>query len=351
MRSRIPDLRAASAAVFRLRGRNGEGMVAAMLILLAIVVGIANGQFWSLATLFSIFRNSYGEVLFALGVLIVLLMGGVDVSFDSIGIFAGYSVVLLATHGVFDGGVAIAYTMAAGIGLVLGAVNASAIVGLRLPVLIVTLGTRGLFAGILLSFIGSNYINMLPGGLAKFYQFNLVRVSAHVGGQSVGLHMLVIPVTVICLLVWMMLRHSMFGRGIYAIGGDEEAARRAGLPVVRVKFLAFCLAGALAGLAGMTHVALIGFANPYDLVGNELNVIAAVVLGGASIFGGRGSVGGTVLGVLLISLINYSLILLGIPSAWNAVAVGVLILIGVGAQVTGRRRARAMVMRTIEETT
>ena len=98
------------------------------------------------------------------------------------------------------------------------------------------------------------------------------------------------------------------------------------------------LAGTLAGLAGMIHVALIANANPYELVGSELQPIAAVVLGGASIFGGRGSVLGTVLGAVLIALINYSMVLLGVPTAWTQVVVGAFLLLGISAQLLRRRR-------------
>lgn len=326
--------------VRQLKGPNNEGYIVLAILLLAIVVGFFNGNFWSLATLFNVLRDSYENMLFALGFLLILLAGGIDVSFDAIGIFAGYTVAIMASKGSFGGGVIAAFGIAAGLGLVMGAVNAAIVTSLRLPVLIVTLGTRGLFTGILLTFVGSNYINTLPGGLGQFAGDSLVRVHA-VGNQTAGLHVLVIPVTVLCILAALGLRYTMLGRGLYALGGGEETARRNGFPVNWIKVVAFLLAGVLAALAGMVHVALIGYGDPQDLVGQELNVIAAVVLGGASIFGGRGSVGGTVLGVLLISLINYSLILLGIPSTWVQVAVGGLILVGVSLQLTGRRSRRA----------
>src|SRR5699024_4508596 len=146
---------------------------------------------------------------------------------------------------------------------------------------------------------------------------------------------------IICLLIGALLRYTLIGKGAYAIGDDEEAARRAGFPVALIKFIVFCLAGALAGIAGMTHVSLIGFANPQDMVGNELLVLAAVVLGGASIYGGRGSVTGIVLGVLLIELIQYSLVMLGIPSSWDNVVIGLFLLLGMIMQVAPRYKGVA----------
>ncbi len=321
----------------RLAGQNNEGFVALAIAILFFAVSIAHPGFFSLATVFNVLHSSFETLLFSLGFLVILLTGGIDVSFDAIGIFAGYSVALMAAHGgAFHGNLVASFAIAAGIGLALGAVNALFTSVFRLPVLIVTLGTRGLFFGVMLTWIGANYVNNLPGRLGNLDSWNLVHVHA-AGGQVASLNVLVIPVAVVCVLVALVLRRTMLGRGLYAIGGNEEVARRTGFPIRRIKFVAFLLAGCLAGLAGLVHVGLIGYGDPQDLVGQELVVIAAVVLGGTSIFGGRGSVGGTVLGVLLIELISYSLVTLGIPSAWDNVAVGTLIIVGVGLQLAGRR--------------
>ena len=131
----------------------------------------------------------------------------------------------------------------------------------------------------------------------------------------------------------------MFGRSIYAIGGDVEAARRAGIKVERTQLAVYLIVGAIAAIAGMIYMIMGRSASPQELVGDELDIIAAVVLGGASIFGGRGSVRGTVLGVLLIQIINNSLILVGVPSAWQRTAVGVLLVLGVGLQAVSARRS------------
>jgi simple sugar transport system permease protein len=135
-----------------------------------------------------------------------------------------------------------------------------------------------------------------------------------------------------------LLRRTMFGRGVYALGGDSESARRAGFPVTKLQLTIYVLTGLLAGIAGMMHVTLSRNANPYELAGTELDIIAAVVLGGASILGGRGSVLGTVLGVLLISVIKNSLILMGVPGTWQRAAVGVLLVVGVTIRALGARR-------------
>ena len=125
---------------------------------------------------------------------------------------------------------------------------------------------------------------------------------------------------------------------IYALGGGVEATRRLGISVKRTQAKIYMLVGALSGLAGILYVSLQRKANPYDLAGSELDIIAAVVLGGASIMGGYGTVFGTVLGVILISLIKNNLILLGVSGSWQRAAVGALLLIGITVQAINESR-------------
>jgi simple sugar transport system permease protein len=192
---------------------------------------------------------------------------------------------------------------------------------------------------VLLTWVGSQYIANLPGGMASVSKATIL--STHQG----YLHVLVLPVIALALLVAWMLRRTLLGRSIYAIGGDLEAARRVGFHVVRTQLLLYVIVGAMAAFGGVIYVIVGRSANPQTLVGTELDTIASVVLGGASIFGGRGSVTGTVLGVLLIQLIDNSLLLIGVPSAWQRAAVGALLIIGVGVQsVTALRRQRGAVL-------
>jgi simple sugar transport system permease protein len=145
-------------------------------------------------------------------------------------------------------------------------------------------------------------------------------------------------------LTWLILDYTMLGRGIYAIGGAREAAARAGFNVRRIQYFIYGYVGLLSGIAGMTYGSLNRQANPQDIVGLELNVIAAVVLGGATLTGGRGTVIGTLLGVTLVVIANNSLILIGVPSAWQRVVIGVIILVGTGLPaIRDRRRASRLV--------
>jgi simple sugar transport system permease protein len=144
----------------------------------------------------------------------------------------------------------------------------------------------------------------------------------------------------ILLVVFIALRFTLVGRSLYAIGGDRVAARRIGINVAAVETLAYSAAGALAGIGGLFSAATLRLANPQTLVGSELDVIAAVVLGGAAITGGRGSVIGVFLGVILIVITENSLIVLGVPASWQKVAVGLLLLAAIGLPLLTRSSDR-----------
>ncbi len=328
-----------SGSLARLRGRNGEGVLVVTIAVLSIVVGFKSSSFWSVPTALNIASATVENLVFAMAVLLVIISGGIDVSFMAIGIFAGYSVVILQNNTGFAAGSApIAFLVAAGIGICLGLLNAVPIASLGLPTLIVTLGTQGIIRGLLLAYVGSKVIPQYPAGLNSLSTNYLITSRGAVGDTR--LNVLVIPAILICVAMSLLLRYTVFGRSVYAIGGDAESARRIGFPVVRTQVVIYVVAGGLAAVAGLMHVTQVRLANPYELVGGELDVIAAVVLGGASIFGGKGSVSGTVLGVVLISLIKNSLILLGVPGTWQRAAVGMLLIVGISVQALSARERR-----------
>ncbi|UPL19610.1 ABC transporter permease [Microbacterium aurugineum] len=326
---------------------SNELVLASIIVVLVIVMCAVNPAFLSVHTLFSILRSALVPMVFALAVLLVIISGGIDVSFAAIGIFAAYTTVSLAQGERLDFGLIGILAFAIVIGGALGFVNGIVIARFRLPTLIVTLATQGIFKGVLLAYIGSRYMAELPNGISWLSTANLISIES----TRAYLPMLIVPVVLLVIGAAFLLRRTMFGRGIYAMGGDLEGARRAGFPVVRLQILLYVLVGAVAAIGGLIHVVLGRSANPQDLVGTELDVIAAVVLGGASIFGGRGTVTGTVLGVLLVQIINNSLILMGVPTAWQRAAVGFLLVIGVGIQAVMARRAsrRTFVLDTVKE--
>jgi simple sugar transport system permease protein len=156
---------------------------------------------------------------------------------------------------------------------------------------------------------------------------------------TANLHPAIIITIAAIIITWLLLNYTMLGRGIYALGGSREAAERAGFNVTRIQYFIYGFVGLLSGIAGMTFGSLARQANPQDIVGTELNVIAAVVLGGAQLTGGYGTVLGTVLGVILVVIANSSLILIGVPTVWQRVVIGLIILVGTGIPAIQARRA------------
>jgi simple sugar transport system permease protein len=312
--------------------RRNESALIIAIILLSLVIGIKSPEFFSLSTLFDVFRSSFVTLLFALGVLIVIISGGLDVSFPIVGIFSGYTaVIIMQNFELNPDSLLIPIVLAILIGTLLGGLNAIAIAGFGIPTLIATLGSAGIFLGVLLTFVGSSFISDIPIALDKFATADLIKIEP-VEGPLARLHVLIIPIAIITVLVSLLLNRTMFGRSVYALGGGVEATRRLGISVKRTQTKIYLFVGGLSGLAGILYVSLQRRANPYDLAGSELDVIAAVVLGGASIMGGYGTVFGTVLGVILISLIQNNLILLGVSGSWQRAAVGVLLIIGITVQ-------------------
>ena len=315
-----------------------EAMVLVVLITLSVFIGILNPAFFTLSHLFDVLKSSAVMGIFALGVLIVLVSGGIDISFTAIAAFSLYVTSKVLSGTVIGGFIIIPFLTAACIGAGLGFFNALFISLLQLPTLIVTLGTAALFRGCMLAFIGTTIVNTLPQGMVRFSKLALFQQTLD-QGQTAGLSMSVLVFAGLALCIGCALRYTLPGRAVYAMGDHAEAAERCGFNLTRVRFLIYGLVGALSGVAGIIHAATLRNANPFDLVGTELTVIAAVVLGGTHISGARGTVIGTVLGVLLVVVMNNSLILLGVPSYFQRVVTGLIIIISTA--VSARHATRA----------
>ena len=319
--------------------RTPEAALATVLVVAGLLIGTANPAFWGWGNLFGLLRSASVTGIMALGVLLVLVAGGIDVSFPAFAAAAMYLSVRAVADWGWPGGAAPMFLLAAGIGLLLGAANALFVHSVRLVPLIVTLGTGAVVRGFLLGVVGTSVVNVgrMPPEAIAFGRLTLIGWKAD--GNQIQLSVAVLVWAAAAVLVHLLLRMTVWGRALYALGGDAEAAKRVGFDVRGLTYLAYGLAGALAGVAGMLHACLAWQASPREFIGLELDVLAAVVLGGASIFGGRGSVLGTVLGVLLLVLVNNSLILLGVPTTWQRVVVGA-ILVGAAGVTAMRERGR-----------
>lgn len=321
----------------RLLARRPELFTLFLLVALCSFVAVANPAFLSAQTLIDIARASVVIGLFALGVFVILAAGGIDVSFTAIAALSMYSVTQLVVTHFPQAPLLLVFAAATLGGGLLGLVNGLLVHGLKAPSLIVTIGTQYLFRGVLLTFIGTVWITQLPDQMDSFGKIPLLAFESQRGAHVIlPAYFLVLPAA--ALLTWWILQRTLMGRAIFAAGGSLAVAERLGYNVRAIHFFIFAYTGALAGVAGMIHVCANRLANPFDLVGMEIDVIAAVVLGGARITGGTGTVLGTLLGVLLVVVINNVLIMAGVPSTWQRVVVGAFILVAGAFFVVRKRR-------------
>lgn len=315
--------------------RRPELFTALLIVLVSLMVGAINPAFYQLSTMFDMLRSCTTVGLLALGVLMVLAGGGIDVSFTAIAAFAMYAITKITLQVWPDAPFALILLVGTAAGTLLGSFNGLLVYKLKAPSLIVTIGTQYLFRGVLLTFVGTTFFMDIPQSMDDFGKMTIMRHVSESGSTTA------IPATFAILVVmagataW-LLNRTLMGRAIYAIGGSLSIAERLGYNLRVVQVFVFAYAGALAGVAGIVHVSSNRLANPFDLVGTELDVIAAVILGGARITGGTGSVTGTLLGVVFVTLINNVLILAGIPSTWQKLIIGSFILVA-GAMLTNKQ--------------
>ena len=293
-----------------------------------LIVGLRQPAFFSPATIITTLRASIFWMCFALSEMIVILSGGIDVSFPAIGCAAMYIPMYMINQVNHIDNAAYAFVLAILIGLLFGLLNAVLVSILNIPPLIATLATSSISQGGMITLLGTREFTTLPDSLNAIYNTNILSYTAKGTGFTYLLNVLVLVPVVGCILIGWMLRHTMLGRGLYAIGGDKNAARVAGFNVRGLQFFAYAFSSAFAGLTAMIYNILMHSATTSALMGDEMITIAACVIGGVRITGGHGDVPGTVLGVLLITLVQNNLNMLGIPTSWQRFAVGLVILLG-----------------------
>ncbi len=310
-----------------------------------IIVGLRQPAFFSPATIITTLRASIFWMCFALSEMVVILSGGIDVSFPAIGCAAMYIPMYMINRVNHIDNAAYAFALAILIGLAFGLLNAVLVSILNIPPLIATLATSSISQGGMITLLGTREFTTLPDSLNAIYKCNILTYTAPETGFSYVLNVLVLVPIVAAILIGWMLRHTMLGRGLYAIGGDKNAARVAGFNVKKLQFFAYAFSGAFAGVAAMIYNILMHSATTSALMGDEMITIAACVIGGVRITGGHGDVIGTMLGVLLITLVQNNLNMLGIPTSWQRFAVGLVILIGTILTSWQTKRATAAAKR------
>jgi len=318
-----------------------EMVLIAIIVVYSIVVTISNPAFLTLENFLDVLRASSGMMILGMGILVVLLSGGIDLSFTAIAMFGGYTAAtIMQKTGINN--LVFMFVMSMGIGIVLGAINALVIHYFKLPTMIATLGTLSAFSGIMITFVGSTNITPreMPSSISAFGSARIFELTLP-NGNIYGLSVFIIPVIICIILTWFILYKTMIGRGIVAMGNSNEAAKRAGFNLLQLRLFVYCYVGFLAGVMGVVFVAEVNWVNPVALVGDELIYIAAVVIGGAKLTGGEGKILGTLLGVTIVKLLSSTLVFLGLTSSWNGFFTGIILLLSVAlTSYASRLRSR-----------
>ncbi len=320
-----------------------ETYIFLILLALSVLIQVRSGQFYTPNNIVDIMSAMIVPGLFAVGAFLVILSGGIDVSFPALASLTAYATTKMFLDMGYEGNVLLPILAAILIGGILGMINGFFVGYLELPAMIVTLGTSSVFKGFMQGTLESRQLAVIPAGMKSFGTSSLFTATNTQSGLSSRLPAAFLVLVLIVLIAFLILKYTMFGRGIYAIGGNEAAAYNAGFRVKRTKFLLYVFAGVVASIAGMIRVCMMQQCHPTNMLGMEMNIIAGVVLGGTVIGGGRGTLTGCILGTLLIVLVENSMILIGVPVVWKDVFVGLLIVIGTAIsayQVTRSGRSK-----------
>jgi len=295
-----------------------------VLILLSVIINIANPVFFTFNNIVEILRNTSYTVIIALGMTLIIIAKGLDLSVGSVLALCGLLTSVLLFHGV-----PVPISIMAGLltGALMGLFNSFTIVFLHIPPMIATLGGMYMARGLVFVMTKGRPVYPLPEGFVKIGAGKLFHVPY-----------IIIIALILCVIIHILLSHTTFGRKIYAIGGNEVTAKYAGINVPLVTALVYVIIGILSSFSGILMSARFGSGQPTIGEGMEMNVIAAVIIGGASMSGGTATVLGTVLGTLLITVIATGMNLVGVSPYWQRFVTGLVIIIAVGFDQYQRRK-------------
>lgn len=282
-------------------------------------LSIATDTFLTSQNVFNMLRAFSWIAISAFGECLVILTAGIDLSVGSNMALSGLGAALLLTNGM---PVAIAVLGGLLVGGLVGAVNGLLVTRFRLPAFIATLGTLSIARGITFGATGGWPVRKLPKSFNMLGQFDVP-----IGSWGVPLP--VIIMLILAVVVSLFLSRTVRGRHIYAVGGNEEAARVSGIDTDWVKMFVYTSCGVLSAVGGILMTARLGVAAPTAATGYELDIIAAAVIGGVSLFGGQGTILGVLIGAALMQTIRTGLNLLGFPTYWQPAAIGAVIIFAI----------------------
>ncbi len=288
-----------------------ETYVIAFTLLLWLGLAVLAPNFLTEGNIANMMRQVSVSAIIAIGVLCTIVIAGIDLSVGSVAAFCGVLAAQLLSHGY---GLALGIAVTFAVGALIGLVNAVAVDKLGIPAFIVTLAGLQVYRGFALLISGGMTVAGVPQPIKDFAR-----------GASLGLPNLFLTMLAVALIVHYILGYTRTGRYLYALGSNAEAARRQGIPVFRIVVTAYVLSSCLATLGGVLLVARLSVASPSMANAYELQAIAAAVVGGASLFGGRGTVLGALAGAVLFTTMGNGAVLLDIDPFWEMVLEGLLI--------------------------
>lgn len=302
-------------------------------------LSFASSDFLTLGNIYDLINNYAMLTILACGLFIVLISGGIDISFPAMTIISQYVMVTLiqGTSGNF----ALAFALAGGLGLLLGLINATLVNRLNVPSIIITISTLNIFYGLLLYLTKGVWLYSYPEWFEEGIM--LFKFTA-ADGYDYGLSLPIITLLAVVALTGFIMNKTSVGRMIYAMGGNREAASRMGFGIFKMQLFVYGYMGLMSGVAGVVQSATVLTVAPDSLLGYELTVLAAVVLGGTSIVGGRGTLLGTLLGVILLAVLQNGLNLLGISSYWHTVVTGVVIVTSISMTAWSQRKGQGVIV-------
>ena len=303
-----------------------------IIIALVIFFAFSTDNFFTLENFVDLLISYAFLGIMAAGMLVVLISGGIDLSFTAIATIAQYVMAIVIIN--YSGNLVSAFLVAGIIGIFLGSINAFLIYYLNAPAMIITIATLNLFYGVTIFITRGKWIYNFPDWFNQSH--NVFGFTA--GDTYYGISLPVILLILVFILTHIILRYTILGRKIFAMGGNIEAARRAGFNLLGLNIFVYSYIGFLSGIGSVGQVLTLHSVQPNAIVGRELEVIAATVLGGASLAGGAGSVLGTAMGVALLAIVWNGMIIMGVSSYWHKVIIGLIIICSVSINAYNRKR-------------
>lgn len=321
-----------------------EALLAVIILIYSAFVAIMAPTFLSYGNLTNVLKACSVTGIFSLGVLIIIISGGFDVSFTAIAQVTEYFCVYFMVNWFTHGNLLLTLLLASLVGALMGLFNGFLIDHFKMPAIIITISTQNLFYGLMYVVTRGKLLYTIPEYIWPLADGKLFKVAQAVGSPN-GLSYVTVLWFVMAVILDFVLRKTTFGRTIYWVGGNRTAAKRVGVNMFRNTMLVYGIAGAIVGIGSIAHVAIVQTVIPNSIVGTEMAVIAAIILGGASISGGRGSVLGSILGVLLFQIVNNSLTLLKISSYWYNVFTGAIIILSLILNATQEIKQKRQIIR------